>query len=601
MHIEGLLRRLPVFALVATAAVLLAPGAAHALQAGLQVAQGPYYVGVPIDVQVIAEGFEEEPQPEVSAETPAGTKLDFVTARPQVSSMVQIVNGQITQRKEVRYAFAYRFTAAAPGRYTLGPFEVVQGERRATSRTVSFNVGQVPLAEGQRLRVLLPKEPVFIGQRVPVTVEWWTEAGLADRLYNQSLQVPLFLDASKFLFLDDSTEASRVHISADTANGPVEFPADVRQEVRDGRQWVVRSFTRTLVPVVAGAFDLGPATLHNDEAIGWRRDFFGSRVPTQVRKQRLASAPISLKVNPVPARGRPKSYAGAIGSGFSLEVTADRTVVQTGDPVRLTFTLRGDGSLEAASLPPLAASGLSAREFRLPAGEVAGHLEPDAKRFEVTVRVADASVREVPAIEYSRFDPATGSFETTRSQPIALSVTAATVVGAGDVVSAAPAAPREAESEAAPDSRPAASAPAFTLTGADLSVETNLARLRSPLASPVASPVFVSACYGGGLMLLAGAAWVHRRRSIDPVRERRAKEMSAHRSRVASAAAAREVAEALRRMTALHTGARADDLDDVLAALDEVVYAPGGAEAGVPDELRERAVAAADALAEGSR
>lgn len=593
-----------VLAVVST--LLFASAPALAQQAGLQVAQGPYYVGVPIDLQLVLEGFLEEPSPEVTATPPPGATLTFVQARPQVSSMMSIVNGKVTQSKEVRFGFVYQLTPSAPGRITLGPFTATQGPHSVQSRTITLNVTEIPTATGQKLRVALPPGGVFIGQRVPVTVEWWTEAGLADRLYNQRMHLPLFLDTANFQFLDEKKPDSRIAISVDTPTGATDFAAEVKQVVENGKQWVVRSFTRTLVPVGSGRFDLGRASLYCDEAVAWRRDFFGTRVPSQVRKLRVASDPLVLDVKAVPAVGRPASFAGAIGQGFTLDVAADRTVVQTGDPVRLTFTLHGDGSFDSASLPPLGAAGLSPKQFRLPDGEVAGIVENGAKKFEVTVRVLDPGVREIPPVEYSWFDPSTGGFDSTRSEPIALSVKAATVVGAGDVVSASPAEVPEDDEPVGTNGKDSAAtkpradgparAPAFTLTGADLSIETDPSRLRASSSSLLGSASLRWGAYVAGILLLGAGVGLRRRRDTDPVVARLAAERKALRARVASDRSAREVAEALRKLIALHDGARSSDADDVLARLDEAVYAPGGASAAVAEDLRRRALAAADAL-----
>ena len=590
----------------AALAVVCLAGPARAQQAALQITQGPYYTGVPIDLQVVADDFEEEPQPEVTGDAPAGATLQFVQARPQVSSMMQIVNGRVTQSRTVRFGFVYQLTAPTAGRYTVGPFTVTQNGKSAVTRSLSITVGDVPEAGGQRLRVVLPDRPIFIGQRVPVRVEWWTESGVADRLYNQRLNVPLFLDTANFQFLDEEHEPSRIAIAVDMPGGAVEFPADVKQVNEDGKAWVVRSFTRTLVPVAVGRFDLGRPALFCEEATSFQRDIFGSRVPSKTRRVRIAGDPLVLDVQAVPAQGRPASFAGAIGQGFTVDVTADRTVLQTGDPVKLTFTIHGDGSLDAASLPPLAEAGLSPKQFRLPDGEVAGITDPGGKRFELSVRVIDPAVREIPPIEYSWFDPSSGRFETTRSQPIALSVRAATVVGAGDVVSAAPAEVEPEDTTKGTARSPAAAAsraPAFTLTGADLSIETDVSRLRASATSLLGSAAVVWTGYAGGLLALAAGFAVRRRRDIDPVRARLHKDLRALRSRVASDRGSRAVADALRRMASLRgdVKTRAAGLDEVLAQLDETAFAPGGADAEIPSTLRSAAVAAADAIVEEAR
>jgi len=587
----------------------LSEAPAFAQTAALQVAEGPYHTGVPIDLQIVADGFEEDPAPEVSADAPAGASLNFVQSRPQVSSMMQIINGRMTQSRTVRFAYVYQLVSPTAGRYTLGPFTVTQNGKTATTRSLTVNVSEVPTAGGQRLRIVVPERPVFVGQRVPVTVEWWTEAGLAERLYEQRLHVPLFMDTANFQFLDEEREPSRVSINVDTPGGEVEYPADVRQASEGGKNWAIRSFTRTLVPVAVGRFDLGQAALVCEEATAFRRDIFGSRVPSNARRVRVSAQPMVLEVQTVPAQGRPASFAGAIGQGFTMNVAADRTVLQTGDPVKLTFTIHGDGSLDAASLPALAESGLSPKQFRLPDGEVAGVTDANGKRFELSVRVIDPAVREIPPIEYSWFDPSTGRFESTRSQPIALSVKAATMVGAGDVVSATPAETDEddgADPTAAATATkntgksPASRAPAFTLTGADLSIETDVSHLQSSSSSLLGSPLVTWTGYTGGLLALVAGFVVRRRRDIDPVKAGLHKELRALRSRVASDRSSREVAAALRKMASLRgdVKTRAAGVDDVLAKLDEMTYAPGGETAAIPAPLRSAAVAAADAMVE---
>jgi len=148
-------------------------------------------------------------------------------------------------------------------------------------------------------------------------------------------------------------------------------------------------------------------------------------------------------VRPLPIAGRPASFVNAIGRGFSIEVDASRTVVSVGDPIELTLRLRGDGPLAGLSLPPLdGPEGLPAQWFGVPGGGVAGRVDAGAnvKLFSVTIRVKSDEAREIPPIAFSWFDPEAREYHTTRSQPIALSVESAELVGAGEVVAAEPAA-----------------------------------------------------------------------------------------------------------------------------------------------------------------
>ena len=91
--------------------------------------------------------------------------------------------------------------------------------------------------------------------------------------------------------------------------------------------------------------------------------------------------PVRLEVIEVPRSGRPASFAGAVGSGFSLEVSADRSVVQVGEPITLQLHLRGDGDLSSAGLPPFDAEGLfDPTRFRLPDEPPAGRIARCATR-----------------------------------------------------------------------------------------------------------------------------------------------------------------------------------------------------------------------------
>ena len=604
--------------------VVLAAPAAFAQQAVLQAVPAPYYTGTQIDLQIVADGFDEDPQPQI--ETPAlqqGLTLDFVAVQPQVSTFMSIVNGRVTQGKQVRFAYVYRLTASVAGRYSLPPFRVTQGAKSAATQGASFNVSDVPLAQGQRLRVQVGapgQEKLYVGQRVAVTVEWWSEAGLADNLYNERMRVPLFTQGGAFQFVEDSHAQSRVTLTIETSAGDAEFPATMRTENKDGKQWLIRSVTRTMIPIAPGTYDLDPPTLWVDQATSFRRDFFGSRVPTQVQKRRITADKQVFVVEPLPSAGRPASFGGAIGEGFTLEAAADRTVVQTGDPIKLTLTLRGEGSFESAALPPLSGAGLSPKQFRIPEGEVTGVFDNGVKRFEVSVRILDPDLREIPPVAYSWFNPATQNYETTHSQPIALSVRAAAVVGAGDVVSAAPGSEpaEEHETTGATKTEPSKSAAdiqkVFTLTGADLSIETDASRLAGGNQSLLATPALRLWSYAIGILALLAGLLVYRRSQRDPQLVRLRSALGSERARIVAATDARTIAAALRQMAAMKPppalqrrgelvghDSIAADIDLLLGRLDELAFAPDGASSAVGEDLRKRAVAIADAMREEVR
>jgi hypothetical protein len=586
-------------AIAAIGATLLLAQAGAAQQGEVRVARGPHYVGEPVALRISASGFAEEPLPEIQVEPPPQGRLDFLGVSPSVNESISIVNGRMTRSREVTHVYEYRFVASRPGAAVIGPFRLVQGSTLRDVPAVRVTVRDVPGSDDIGVALELPEGPVYVGERVPVTLEFTLSRELQPRLEGYSLQVPLFDETERFQFLDPE-QRGETDVVIETAKGRVEFGGDAREVERDGRKLLVVSVRRTLVPLRAGALDVPRASLLVNEGTQFRRDLFGQRTATQVRKWRAIDRPRRLLVRPVPEEGRPPSFAGAVGRGFTLEVSADRSVVQVGEPITLTLTLRGEG-LEGAALPPLDAPGLLPRDrFRAPSGQRPGELVDDAKRFTAVVRVLDERVSEVPALAYSWFDPRTQTFETTRSRPIALSVGSALVIGAADV-EGTQAPPGEGPERRTPESPRAAG---LTLTGADLAIERDPDRLLRGHAAGTYGPWLPAGVYAASLLLVALALLGRRRADVDPALRRRRQILAEQRAKLCAAGrlppqqAAEQIAQALRRMRAELPEHRDPELDALLGDCDALRYAPSGTSLSSADTLQARGEAIAARLEE---
>ena len=594
---------------------MLSVPCAQAATVTLRVSEGPYYVDVPIQLQVSAEGFEESPQPEIHVVPPAQGQLVLQGVSPSVSSSIQIVNGTMKQWKSVRFNYKYSFLAHQSGHYTVGPFTLRQGNTVLSTQSVPFKVGAVPTGGKQRVRLLLPEGPFVIGQRIPVALEWWIHTDLVDKLVQQEARVPLFERVDAFRFLDEEETETQNTMAIHTPSGLMRFPATTKRATWEGEPYVVLTVSRTAVPLHSGTHRIQPASIILEEGVRWRRSLFGQTTATHVRKLRVQDREHTVLVKPLPLQGRPASFAGAIGQGFTLEVTAQRTVLQAGDPVRLTVTLRGDSdALATASLPSLMGEGgLSKQHFRVPEGETAGLIQEGSKQFEVTVRVLHEGVQEIPPIPYSWFDPQQARYQTTYSRPIALSVRAAHRVSAADVVrhhAAEPVVPpgQEAveaveavEAEPSASRAPVAVAEArstFTLVGADLAIERNpdsLLRGHRTLLEGWMVQIF---CYLLGVSAIGVAVWKRRMIGEDPAVVARQKRLRGYMAQVEGAVSVQEVADTLRQMAALVTEVPRQELNALLERCDNVLFAPGGRQARVEEGVREQAIRLAHQIVE---
>ena len=119
-------------------------------------------------------------------------------------------------------------------------------------------------------------------------------------------------------------------------------------QILRGRMYRYVEQKYALSGVSAGKAVIGPAMVKyrlgtNNMFSAFDRLFGGAAVSEEKVVQ---TDPITLQVRAVPEAGKPGSFYGAVGSGFTLAAQADRTQVEAGEAVNLTITVRGPGNLK---------------------------------------------------------------------------------------------------------------------------------------------------------------------------------------------------------------------------------------------------------------
>jgi len=591
-------------AAVGLCAALLALSPVVARRANAQAAKlttdvGPHYVGEVVSIRVTAVGFEEGQAPTVEVPSPRNGRLELIGVSPSVSQSLTIVNGQLSRTREVIHVFQYRYTAERSGTATLGPFRLAQGTLSAPVDAVRLKILAFPTSADLKVKMVLPPGPVFVGERVPVTVSFTLEDGLQQSLLRYRLHVGLF-DDEDFRFLDEGHEGD-TSVRLETESGVLEVRGISSKHRQGNKQYTTVSLIRTLVPLAPGTYEIPPSTLNVEEGVRFRSDFFGGRRATKVRRWQAEAPGRTLEVVGVPGQ-QPPSFGGGIGRGFTVEVSADRTVVQVGDPITLTLLVRGEG-VENASLPRLDAEGLlSPQDFRVAGDVPTGEIDGDAKRFTAIVRVLSDEVAEIPALAYSWFDPVSRAYQTTHSRPIALSVRSAEVIGARDVEVAGQKGQVDGLGEAgSPESAaPAPRARSFALTGADLAIEHDPSVLLAGVDA-WGGAWLPRGLYAGSALLLGLAFWDRRRRLVDPEQARRLRSLAEELARVKRAESVEEVAQALRQMLRETLVASTQEIDSFLGECDARSYAPPGSGLSLDADFRERAIRLAEAISESGR
>jgi hypothetical protein len=476
------------------------------------------------------------------------------------------------------------------------------------SRNLRLNLEALPSSDQIAVELKFQDTPIYVGERVPITLSFSLTGRVRENLHQYTLRVPFFALTETFQFLEVPDAAGTTKVEIQTPNGPLSLMGSAREERRNGDIYLIVEIRRIAVPLRAGSLEVPPATLDVEEGTRYRRDLFGGRRPTQVRRWRSTDRARRLSVKQIPTDRMPQSFAGAVGSGFSLAVSADRTIVKVGEPIALHFELRGDGNLETAALPRLDAKGLlPPTSFRVPDGEITGRLEDGVKRFTAMVRVLNPDISEIPALEYSWFDPTTEQFQSAKSRPIALSVGDAQVIGAADVQSGehAPEVPDPGLEERT--ARATSGSGPLVLTGADLAIERDAELLLRGDSARTQHSWMIAGLYAGSGLLLLIARLDRRRRNADPSVVARRRRVAGELRRIREASelpapeAAAEIARAMRALLAEAPDARRPEIDALIGECDARSYAPAANRDSAPIDavFHQRALDLAQHLTEG--
>ncbi len=422
--------------LLATLAVLTATAAADEPVAQFRLGSGGRpHVGVPFQLELIVEGFDESPTPDVPKLTIADATVTPLGATPNVSRSIQIVNGRRTDSTRVTWSLRWRVEVTKAGQVRVPSTTVTQGSKRATAAPGDVPVESVPTTDTMKISLDLPNRAVFVGETIPVQLIWLFQ----NQPQDQTFAVPL-LSSDSFTVSAPPVTNPRRALTLSAGAKDLQLPYTIDQTTVNGVEFnrlTINLFVapRSIPP--GGKVDIAPASVVAALPVG-RADFFGN-APTQTF--RASDVAHTLTVKPLPETDRPPTFWGAVGDQFSIAVKTSRSVVSLGEPVELDVTIKSDQPLDTLSLGKLDGDGrLPKDKFTVPAEAPTGELtdEGKTKTFKVTAQVTGPAT-EVPALAFSYFDPTKEQYRTIRSEPIALSVKGGRFVGAGDVVSGAPA------------------------------------------------------------------------------------------------------------------------------------------------------------------
>lgn len=203
------------------------------------------------------------------------------------------------------------------------------------------------------------------------------------------------------------------------------FSPPTREPIqRAGQDMVSYRFKSTIQPGQAGRFDLGPAELRLTvpAPAGYADAFFGGN---EEQVLTVRSGPLSLDVSPLPVKGRPPEFSGAVGS-YDVQVHVAPRSIRVGQPFTLTTRIRGVGGFDKFICPRVEANG--ARSY--PPSVRKSDMEMVCEQ--VLLAISGPRI-ELPPQRIAFFDSTAGKYEVVSSGPIGVEVVVEPSKGAATV------------------------------------------------------------------------------------------------------------------------------------------------------------------------
>lgn len=309
-------------------------------------------------------------------------------------------------------SLTYNLFPQKPGTHAIGPYTLDLNGEQIQIPQVTLEVrapdGSADAANREMLfaRLTLPGEPPYIHQVFDIVLGLYS-------LPNVEL-------AREVNLLGGFPESGFVI-------GNFEELQTVREEV-NGQFYNLRRFRAKARALTAGDFALQPALRVNVVDPGRRREprdpfgFFDPFSGPATTPVSLAIPPTNLAIRAIPADGRPAEYSGAVGQ-FDFAVDVRPRELKVGEPVTVSLRLQGAGNI-AAVLPPSYrdSDGFKAYEARQVGDTPDPAAESGTKTFEQVVMPRTDALKELPALQFSFFDPAASQYRTVAAGPFPLVV-----------------------------------------------------------------------------------------------------------------------------------------------------------------------------------
>lgn len=314
------------------------------------------------------------------------------------SSSVQIINGEYSQK--VTYSCA--LLAEHAGDFVIPLNYTQQGETKKLQTTLTV------LAAGE------DQEATQLDEMFSAKLKANT-----DHIY---VHEPFELQLDIYT-LRGAQITDRINLSNMPESGLEELKwteIQTQQRVENNRIYTVRRFRCQTQALTAGAFNFSPqVTVQAIESRNRRnRDpFFNSFFDrAQTEPVQLNVKPFTLNVQPLPFENKPANFSEGVGA---LDFTVDNipAEITQGDPITVRMRVSGTGNLKNVKVPVFA----SKNGIKTYDSSRTSITETEAV-FEQILMLNDPSMKQLPALTFSWFNPKTEKYQSITRGPFPITI-----------------------------------------------------------------------------------------------------------------------------------------------------------------------------------
>jgi hypothetical protein len=335
-------------------------------------------------------------------------------------------------------------------RILMGPSQAISSSWingvRSYSKTYSYTLA--PLAKGEftigQASIVIDGETYkTIPRKVTVTeaVDDPNGASSADQIADQNLHLVAEVSKSNPYMNEPISVVYKLYVSPSIVVSnfrPMDNPKynnfwshdiplsryNIEEGIYNGKPYRFVVLKRVvLYPQKSGSLEIEPLALDVSlEVPTERRDFFGGRIYSKTNKV-VSAGKRTIQVKPLPERGRPADFSGAVGD-FNFEVTTTKDALNASESLQAKVTVKGNGNLKLFQLPKLSlpsALEVYEPEFKENVRTNLGGMQGSVTE-QYTIVPSYQGKYPIPSISFSFFNPETERYEQINSEEITLNV-----------------------------------------------------------------------------------------------------------------------------------------------------------------------------------